>query len=238
VYPEFAESAYNGSSWDMLLVLEQARPPSEQEARWGLHERESPLGPGTQIGVEAKLRCNCAVLEQALPPDFWDVEEQIGPDYRAVLVPHATAHFASLAGRPGIVVLEAEPKTNSYLGPVAGRLERELRRCAAWPHEARHKLPEVIVDGPAGVPSPIQMTRWRIQAIRLCIRLRDRGWVTRQDFRELGIGPTTWYHRWLVKGEKVGRQQRWVATDGFEPFDERHPDAARQLREKDEEAEG
>lgn len=236
VYPEFAPGRDEG--WDMLLVLEQAREPTAEERVYDAWRGGGPLEPGTQLGVEAKLRCNCTVLEQALPCDLWDVEDQAGPDFRAVLVPKASQDFAALARRLGVVVLEAEPSRNSYLGPVASRLEIYLRNQAPWPHRARHKLPDVIVDGPAGVPSPVQVTRWRIQAIRLCILLRDRGWVTRQDFRRLGISPSTWYHRWLVMGERVGRQQRWVAADGFEPFDERHPDAARQLREKDEEAEG
>ncbi len=232
VYPEFA---FGSESWDMLLVLESLREPTAEEARrdkWRERRGRAPLEIGTQVGIEAKLRGGCPVLEQALPADFWDVEEQAGPDFRAVLVPKASRDFCAIAARLGLVVLETEPRTNSYLGPDAARLERHLRDCACWPHEKRHKLPEIVVDGPAGVPSPVQMTRWRIQAIRLCIRLRDRGWVARQDFRELGISPTTWYHRWLEKGEKDGRRQRWVAMDGFEPFDERHPDAAQQLREK------
>jgi len=231
VHPEYAAGV---ESWDMLLVLDSRREPTARESRadkrWG--GSYAPLSAGTQVGIEAKLRANVTVLRQALPCDWQDVEVQPGPDFRAVLVPKATEDFRYVSKQLGIVVLEAEPKVNGYLGPVATRLERHLRSCVAWPHESRHRLPEVTVDGPAGVPSPVQMTDWRIRAIKLCIRLRDHGYVTRGDFVELGISTTTWYHRWLEKGERVGRRQHWVAKECFVPFDERHPEAAAQLREK------
>lgn len=229
VYPETA-------GWDILLALEQRRPSTATEARaekW-THRCTHPLEPGTQLGIEAKLRGNCTVLRQALPGLSWcDIDEQPGPDFRAVLVPRASPDFGTIAAALGLIVIEGEPGRNAHLGPVAGHLESMLRHRPVWDHSRRHKLPEVVPDVPAGVPSPSTLSRWKIQAVRLCVLLRDRGFLTHVDFKQHGVSTTRWYHNWIVKGDKVGRIQRWVARPGWVPWDETHAGVAAQLREKD-----
>ena len=227
VYPETA-------GWDMLLVLEERREYTAMEKRVRLRcGQDYPLESGTQVGIEAKLRGNFKVLSQALPSIAWcDVEEQAGPDFRAVLIPKGSSEFKEIAAALSLVVIEMEPK-GDYPPPFADRLESVLRHRTCWQHSRHHKLPEIVPDTPCGVPSPRTMSRWKIGAVRLCMRLRERGFLQRADFNEFGISTTAWYHRWLVKGEKFGRVQQWVAKPGWVPWDEQEPGVAEQLRAKD-----
>jgi hypothetical protein len=230
VYPETC-------GWDMLLVLEKPRELSVPEQRVWQHSRDLPLAPGTQLGIEAKLRCNCTVLRQALPRRMYtDVEDTTGPDFRAVLVPKVSGDFATVARHLDLVVLEGEPHPERYRGPDAKRLEQLLRHARAWPHMKQYELPEIVPRCEAGVPSPSTLSRWKVAAIKLCLRLRANGFVTRSDFNELGLSTSIWYHRWVVKGERVGRVQRWVREPGWTPWDEVHADEAAQLLAKDAEA--
>ena len=230
VYPETC-------GWDLLLVLNQRRKLTKSERFARRHGTDHPLEPGTQVGVEAKLRGNVTVLRQALPDLEWcEVEAQAGPDFRAVLVPKASGDFHAVARSLGLVVIEMESSRFGYGSDTPGRLESVLRYRRCWPHDRRHTLPEVIPTVPAGVPSPVVMSRWKIAAIKLCMRLRDRGFVTRSDFNELGLHTSTWYHRWLEKGEKVGRTQQWVKVKGWKPWDQIHPEVVAQLEAKRAEA--
>jgi hypothetical protein len=223
VYPETC-------GWDMLLVLTEPQEltPRQRLIR-GRRVATQRLGAGTQVGIEAKLRANSTVPRQALPDNDWrDVEQQCGPDYRAVLLPKAGADFRLVAGRLDIIVLTPE---ESYLGPVAGRLESVLWRSNAWPHDSREPVPDVVPDVPAGVPCPVKLTRWKLGAIKLSIRLRAKGFLVRADFKEFGVNPGTWYHRWLQADGKDPRSRglKWVAAPDFTPFDEQHPGVVAQL---------
>lgn len=85
--------------------------------------------------------------------------------------------------------------------------ERRGERSRVW-------LPPVVPSGPAGAPAPRPLTRWRVQAIRLCIRLRERGHVTSEDFRELGVAAATWRDRWVRRAGFEGSRARYVAVEG------------------------
>src|SRR3546814_9584478 len=61
-----------------------------------------------------------------------------------------------------------------------------------WCPEERCVLPEYVPDVVAGIPSPIILSPWKIQAIKLAIILERRGWVTRADMRPLKLSPTIW----------------------------------------------
>jgi hypothetical protein len=60
----------------------------------------------------------------------------------------------------------------------------------------RHDLPEYVPDVAAGSSSPIQLTKWKIAAIKIAITLERRGYVTRLDFKKQGID----HRRWLAVG--------------------------------------
>lgn len=227
VYPETCD-------WDLLLVLTEPQPLTDSQHRVYDRTAIKRLEAGTQVGIEAKLRANCTVLRQALPGTSWcDTENTAGPDFRAVLVPKAGGDFRCVAEHLGIVVLTTE-KPGGYRSPVAGRLEQLLWHSTAWHHARRYKLPEVVPDVPAGVPSPVKLTRWKLGAIKLSMRLRHKGYLVRADFKEFGIDPGRWYNSWLQPDGKVrgGRGLRWVAAPDWTPFDEQHPGAVAQLEEQ------
>ncbi len=214
VYPET-------EGWDMLLVLTRDIPSS--------HFGHTHLPAGTQVGIEAKLCGNVKVLVQALPSRYAEVMDLPGPDYRAVLVPKCSGEFSELASYLGIVVLTEKPSWDGEPHRNARELSDILLRSNAFPASERHPLPEVIPDSIPGSPSPVTVSAWKLKAIKLCILLRDRGYLTIHDFRQHGIDHRRWYNNWIVKGEKVGPEQRWVRAPDWKPWDEIHPGVVAQL---------
>jgi hypothetical protein len=73
----------------------------------------------------------------------------------------------------------------------------------------------------AGSPSPVQLTDWKIGAIKIAIILEKRGFLTRADFKHIGIDQ----RRWLPSGNA------WLTLDGgvyrkapyFPDFRTQHP---------------
>lgn len=57
-------------------------------------------------------------------------------------------------------------------------------------------LPDYIPDVAAGCAAPVQLTPWKINAIKLMIVLERRGYVTRKDMKVLQISPTRWCDHW------------------------------------------
>jgi len=200
VYPET-------SGWDLLLVRGDE-----------------------QVGVEAKLRCNLEVLCQALTPG----EHRKGPSRHAVLVPKASGHLITLAAALGVGVasmadIARQHELDGYrkrygMGRKTVRLF--VRGSRHWDHPSPAWLPPVVPTVAAGVPSPVSLTRWRVQAIKMCILLESADYVTTADFKSLDISHTLWVERgWIVStGKRIGRRIMYVRgaspstpfpTDGF-----------------------
>ena len=180
------------------------------------------VGPdGVQAGVQAKMRANLDVVSQALdPPEAFD-----GPDYHCVLVPKRSRPLIAVCAPLRIVSLDGSSRQ-------AMRLRTEWRQHFRWTHRGPVWVPPFEPDVPAGVPAPRQVTRWKIAAIRVCLVLRDRGYVTSKDFREQGIHPSLWVGRWIEdSGRREGRFKRYVAKPGARRPDEDHPDIAAKIRE-------
>lgn len=151
---------------------------------------------GCQIGVEAKLKFNLHVMAQAL--EQYTYVDEVGPDYRAILVPDdngigIVAAYVGLSvirlsatyrvdGRP--TILPSLPRPGSY-GDHGWH---------GWCPMRRHKLPEYIPDVACGVPSPLRLTDWKIGAIKIAIILETRP-ITRADFKALSID----HRRWTAK---------------------------------------
>lgn len=171
---------------------------------------------GDQIGIQAKLRANIAVLAQALPARPERVGSTRGPLFRAVLVPYADAAFSSVAVAAGIGVLHALrdgrfPHAIQQWGWPT--LAETIASWRLWEHRGPCELPPVVPTGPAGVPSPSPLTPWRVGALRICTILRARGYVTRTDFAAAGNNASTWVARgWLRADGKEGRLTRYVAA--------------------------
>lgn len=164
---------------------------------------------GVQIGIEAKLCLNAKVLSQALvgASDYsWQAR---GPDYRAVLVPAGgrNLELRQLCDLVGLTVLSLYD-TRPYSGEPEWSLHSPSRlpdqddptdfymaHWHWWAPLEREKLPDYIPDVRAGVKSPIQLTEWKVRAIKLWILLERRGRVTRGDMKALGLSPTRFTDR-------------------------------------------
>lgn len=165
---------------------------------------------GCQIGVEAKLTLNPKVLDQSLPGRWAD---DCGPDFRAVLVPDdGLQHYtANLACHLGLTVISVRTRKgwNGTVGYDYGPHlpdPKSLYDRLDWPDwcpAQRCKLPDYIPDVSGGRSSPVQLSEWKIRAIKLLILLERRGYVTRRDMKALQISSTRWtdhYHGFLSPG--------------------------------------
>lgn len=227
----FAETVPTGwtiynetAGWDMVLVH----------------------GSGFQIGVEAKLRLNAKVLTQAADVSSWREE---GPDCRAVLVGKRNPDFATLASLLGITVIEV-------LRQRAGIWSANTNRGKVWesspelpndtalddhtiwgarnhwqdmPSARRLHLPDYVPDVRAGVSGPLLLSDWKIRAIKLCVVMAKRGYVTAADFKALRLSSSIWTQsHWLIKAETRGRWipgSRWPEAT----FRSSHPDVFPQI---------
>jgi hypothetical protein len=156
---------------------------------------------GAQIGIEAKLSLNPKVLEQALPTSRWHAT---GPDFRAVLVPHdgLQHHMHRIAEHLGIVVISVQGMMNEWTKTMGWSMSPyslpdldsfySTQDWPAWWPSKRCPLPDYVPDVAGGRAAPLQLTEWKIKAIKLMIVLERRGFVTRRDMEALRISPTLW----------------------------------------------
>ena len=211
--PETWKAFPETCGWDILLVRE---------------------ADGVQVGVEAKLTLNAKVIEQAA--ESYDAT-RAGPDFRAVLVPHGVSgSFLGVCELIGITVIAM--RSDDVLAhwmmrgrerfspqlPTIGKddyywNEKWFDRC---PHE-RHELPEYVPDVSAGKSAPVQLTAWKVRAIKIAVTLEKRGYVCRSDFKHFQIDPGRWIQpgfRWLEPGPVRGT---WVKGNYMPNFRAQHP---------------
>lgn len=195
----YAETA----GWDVLLVA----------------------GDGTQIGVQAKLRFNVHVLSQAVEGKWgW---ETTGPDFRAVLAPEGNADIASALALTLLTPYRGYPNRWEFRPPLPG-LDRS--GTMDWHYanpEKRHELPAYVPDVVAGSSAPIQLTKWKVSALKVCALLELHGFVTRGDFRLCGIDYRRWINDndWLIPGAVPGQFVRGPKLR----FAEQHPEVYKQI---------
>jgi len=111
---------------------------------------------GAQIGIEAKLVLNAKVVEQALPNGLrWNAGE-VGPDYRAVLVPHGkSTGMERICAALGITVIAMwkpeEAPYHQHRGmpwrPVLPDNGLNDDRWHEWCPVQRCPLPDYVPDG-------------------------------------------------------------------------------------------
>lgn len=163
---------------------------------------------GFQIGVEAKLQLNAKVLSQAL--DRQESYDTRGPDCRAALIPNGRV----VEGVPGLLphlavtVIEMRapwdrgrhgPAYRPNLPTVKDRYQYEGREWFELCPTERCTLPEYVPDVVAGDKAPIQLTDWKIKAIKIAILLERDGIITRKHFKALRIDPRLWVDRgWVI----------------------------------------
>lgn len=185
---------------------------------------------GFQIGVQAKLKLNAFVLAQAVDENTHGVRER-GPDCRAVLVPagEMSVGITFLCAYVGVTVIRMTAPNPTIRGtrifepplPKGDGRRWEQNEWFERAIEARCKLPEYLPDVPAGVKSPSTLSDWKIGALKIEAIIEARGFVTRDDFRVVGID----YRRWVSPGTGwlMADGKRYVAGRRFPDFKKRHP---------------
>jgi hypothetical protein len=207
LWTPYAETA----GWDILLVAED----------------------GTQIGVQAKLKFNMKVIAQSIP-ESWDHWHDRGPDYRAVLVPERDSGHENICAALGLKMFyPIGPSWQSSRVEFAPEMSmgQMYGGWHYWSPRKRCVLPEFVPDVPAGASGPVQLTKWKIQALRIVATLEVRGHVTRQDFRNHGVDPRRWTGPggWLVpRSERMQDAGQYIRGPGLD-FDRQHPDVYAQV---------
>lgn len=156
---------------------------------------------GMQIGVQAKLKFNMKVLAQAVEP--WT---DTGPDYRAILVPEHGGG-SDICSALGLGVFYPH-WCGKQFQPCLDRQNSYADRWHFWNPVKRLKLPDYVPDVIAGASGPVQLTEWKIAALRITAVMEVRGFVTRADFKRYQIDIRRWATcGWMKPGERAGE---WV----------------------------
>lgn len=204
----YAETA----GWDILLVRKD---------------------DGCQVGIEAKLKLNAWVLAQSLDglASTW---RQDGPDYRAILVPAGSSvdGVRQIADQIGITVISVNDAAknggdirygyNPAFRPDLPDLKHSHdNRWHEWLPARRHTLPDFVPDVAAGNAAPVQLTVWKVKALKLAVLLETRGAVHRADFVALRLDPRRWTDKWT--GWLVTSPAGYVAGERMPDFKGQHP---------------
>lgn len=193
------------AGWDILLVSQ--------------HD-------GSQIGIEAKLKLNTEVLAQCLDRGY-NIDASTGPDFRAILVPYGCTQNAIglFAERFGVTVIRQQVEVQRYGRPFSPDLPTVEPRTYSfsewtdWLPMRRCELPDYVPDVIAGDKSPLQLSPWKIQALKIAIILESRP-VLRSDFKTLKISPTRWLDKYL--GWLAPSDLGYVATSRMPDFKAQH----------------
>ena len=181
VYPEC-------EGWDMLLVWEKDDSGIPIDS-------QSPLVTvkrGEQIGIQAKARPNFVVIKQCIEYK----RKKNRPHRTAVLVPKTVDGFLETCHAAGISVFTPNMKPIVLASEIKqGAYEKRPEGLEIW-------TPHIVPDLPAGVAGPQQLTKWKQGALILCYHLRNRGYITSNDFREHNIDITLW------------RRNNWIKREG------------------------
>lgn len=166
--------------------------------------RATGFAEGEQVGVQAKLHPNLAVLHQTLLAQ----RRPTRPGLFAVLVPDASDAFRDVARELKVTVLTgirlSDPRERFPLTrPVWYRVPT-AKPC--W-------VPECEVEGmAAGTSAPLQLTPWKMKAVKLAMRGAMRGYLTRRDFAEHDVSIQRWIKMgWIVAYDYVVENGRRVA---------------------------
>lgn len=182
---------------------------------------------GFQIGIEAKLKLNARVLLQAAEdgPHFYG--DRPGPDCRAVLVPASgVSELAGLAPHLCLTVIRVTLASHYWqrvqFWPGLPHEQGRFTSADDW-HELlpakRHRLPDYVPDVHAGASAPIQLTDWKIRAMRIAVLLGETGFVDRSDFKRIGIDIRRWIEgRWLVPADRG-----FIGGPKMPDFQKQHP---------------
>jgi len=219
-YPETA-------GWDILLVKDNV-----------------------QVGVEAKLSLNLKVVSQALGIEAR--RHKVGPGFRCVLTP------SKKGGNDGLNVLhtlkiwhfEYKPRYHgslkrvpmcdisgiALLGDISKEPDYFKRKIDhyRWDPDKKEKLPEFVPQVAAGVPSPIQLTPWKIKALKFLAEVHKKGYATSKMAKAHGVDIRVFIdypNHWLKFKEQVGRLHHYELSMEKKRPDIVHPEVFKQIME-------
>ncbi|MCW1412171.1 hypothetical protein OLZ32_27870 [Rhizobium sp. 1AS11] len=90
----------------------------------------------------------------------------------------------------------------------------------------RCSVPDYVPDVSAGASGPSQLSEWKIKAIKICIILERRGYLTPKDFAHVSIDRKRWHDMgWIAHATDNGVYVRGRFVAGGSPLDLRaaHP---------------
>jgi hypothetical protein len=185
---------------------------------------------GFQIGIQAKLKLNLEVVNQALEDEGEWHATGGNPDCRAVMVPHddpmRLGKICDYVGLTVIRVMTPEDHKRRYGWHRSPAFSPDLPKREDWDERRwyetapakRHALPEYVHDVRAGSASPLQLTAWKIKALKIAVLLEERGVVTRRDFAHLKLD----HRRWVASGWLKATRDGYV-EDAMPDFRGQHP---------------
>lgn len=185
---------------------------------------------GYQIGIEAKLKLNAKVISQVAERIGYYYITSPGPDFRAVLVPaDANGDMGAVCGLLGITVIRQHHPDDAFNYKYNNRPELPKIKDKGWEdswHEfapfERLDVPDYVPDVIAGDAAPVQLTHWKIAAIKIAVTLEKRGYVTRLDFKHHQISMSRWSQGgWIIREDrdKNGKWKKGKLPD----FKAQHP---------------
>lgn len=190
---------------------------------------------GHQIGVQAKLRMNFKVIDQLLPRYLASKDE--GPDHYAVLIP---GHPGDADGILDVLGINCFYPSYSYGGrhefTMPGYDSVPSRKVLFdWNPKQRIPVPAYIPDVVAGASAPIQLTPWKISALRLLAHLEVHGSISRKQVADFGMDSRRWcgHGAWLIPADGstyAARNGLWVRGPLCPKFEQQHPDVYAQIK--------
>jgi hypothetical protein len=149
--------------------------------------------------------------------------KEIGPDCRGILVPLGKgSEFQSICQYLGLTIISLFPASTRRFEPTLPTMRHgtENPRWHEWCPLERHPLPGYVPDVVAGVSAPVQLTHWKIKALKIIALLEIRGFVLRSDFKHLGLDARRWTarHGWLASSP-----DGYVAGKYTPNFAKQHP---------------
>lgn len=189
---------------------------------------------GIQIGIEAKLTLNAKVILQGLPKEdgYFNFGE-VGPHYRAILVPVESGGIADqVCERLGLTVIRQHPLDVRFWPKFRPQLpdpasEYHNIHWQEWLPQKPCEVPDYLPDVSAGASAPVALTLWKIAAIKLAVLLEERP-VTRADFKALKLSPTRWTDRYT--GWLNATSEGYVKGSRMPDFKAQHPRNYEEIR--------
>ena len=195
VYPET-------NDWDIFLV-------SKKDTK--------NIKYGDQVGIEAKLKPNLKVLDQAYIRSKYYSES--GPNFICTLTPLIIPEFARIAAALGLIPVPmfqkiTEENSDPTYKPVFSKFDSLLTKRNRRIYNKQLWVPEVKIDVEAGAAGPRKVTQYKIKMVKHCIfMMNNNGMCHSEDFSNNNVGS---YRTWLAygwikdTGMRSGSKKLWI----------------------------